>query len=105
VIRVVLTQPHLITPARLGRIEGGIGQADQYCQVLTDDLGQGAGSFSGGFWQDDHKLLTIITAHPIRWALEVGLNDLRHLLQDGITALMARVIVDGFEMINVQHQH
>jgi len=71
-------------------------------QALANGVYQGVGFVQAVAWQGNGKLFAPHTA-KLCFGRQCGGNELRHALQDYVTAGMAVVIVDGFEVVDIQH--
>ena len=51
-----------------------------------------------------HELLATVARYQVLRALKASLEASRHLLQAGITGLVAVMVVVAFEMVDINHQ-
>ena len=82
-----------------GRLEGlqhtppkGLGQSD------------GLAHLGGQGFEQDHELVVAMARHHVA-LLGAAVQPFGHLAQQGITGFMAQGLVDGLEVVDVQHQH
>ena len=70
-------------------------------QAILQPLRHAGRRLTVGIGQQQHKLLSAIAGHQIRWCANRTVERLCHLLEAHISHLMAVVVVEALEIVHI----
>lgn len=90
-----------------GEVAAGGRRRMFYGELLYADSnasGDEEGVVEGGVGKQDHKLFPTVTCRQVVGPVDAGLDDAGHALQASIPGLVAVVIVEVFEMVDINEK-